>query len=444
MFKKILIANRGEIALRIHRACKDMGIKTVAIHSTADEKAMHVKLADESVCIGPANIKDSYLNIPSIISAATIANVDAIHPGVGLLSENSNFAKIIKDHGFTFIGPKYEHLALMGNKIMAKKKAKEIGLPILPGSDGAVESFSEALKISEKIGFPLLIKASSGGGGRGIKKVHSTKELKQQYSLAKLEAKRSFGDDSVYMEKYLTNPRHIEIQIIGDKYGNILHIGERDCSIQRRNQKLIEECPSPILSEKQREKICKICKDSMTKLNYLNVGTIEFLYENNEFYFIEMNTRLQVEHPITENVYGVDIVKEQINISYGNKITLKQNDLNNIGHSIECRINAENSKNFYPSSGIIKTYHVPGGPGVRVDSALYSGLNVSNHYDGLIAKLIIHGRDRKECLMRLNRALMEFVIEGVDTTIPLFKKLMHNNDFREANYDINWLEQKIL
>ena len=444
MFKKILIANRGEIALRVHRACKDMGIKTVAVHSTADEKAMHVKLADESVCIGPAPINSSYLNIPSIISAATIANVDAIHPGVGLLSENFKFAKIVEEHGFTFIGPSSSHIKMMGNKILAKEKASEIGLPIIPGSSGSVRSYNEAIKISKEIGFPLLIKASSGGGGRGIKKVFSENDLKKQFILAKSEAKTSFGDDSVYIEKFLMNPRHIEVQIVADKLGNVMHVGERDCSIQRRNQKLIEECPSPILDEEQRKKLYDVSVMAIKKLGYQNIGTLEFLFEKNNFYFIEMNTRLQVEHPITELVFGIDIVKEQINVAFGNKISFEQNKVVKTGHSIECRINAENSKTFFPSSGNIKTYHVPGGPGVRIDSALYTGLNISSLYDGLIAKLIIHGADRQECLMRLQRALLEFVIEGVDTTIPLFQEIIQNKSFLTGKYDINWLETNLV
>lgn len=444
MFKKILIANRGEIALRIHRTCKDMGIKTVAIHSTADDQAMHVKLADESVCVGPPQIRESYLNIPSIISAATIANVDAIHPGVGLLSENSNFAKTVSEHGFNFIGPKYEHISIMGNKIDAKKKAKSIGLPILPGSEDNVSDINEATKISIKIGFPVLIKATNGGGGRGIKKVYNIDELKVQFSLAKSEAKSSFGDDSVYIEKFLENPRHIEIQIIADNHGNIIHVGERDCSIQRRNQKILEECPSPILNDEERNKIFAISTKAMHKLGYQNLGTIEYLYENKKFYFIEMNTRLQVEHPISEIVYGIDIVKEQINVAFGKKLSIKQKDIQKVGHSIECRINAENPENFYPSSGIIKNYHVPGGPGIRVDSALYSGLEISNFYDGLIAKLIIQGRNRDECIIRLKRALIEFIIDGIETSIPLHKKLVDNNEFKLANYDINWLEKEII
>tara|TARA_X000000950_G_scaffold287075_1_gene397974 strand:+ start:25144 stop:26475 length:1332 start_codon:yes stop_codon:yes gene_type:complete len=443
MFNKILIANRGEIALRIHRTCQDMGIKTVAIHSTADENAMHVKLADESVCIGPPQIKDSYLNIPSIISAATIANVDAVHPGVGLLSENSEFAKIVNDHGYCFIGPKYEHLAVMGDKIEAKKMAKKIGLPILPGSTNNIKNLREAIEISKNIGFPLLIKATKGGGGRGIKKVFSSDDLELQFSLAKSEAKNSFGDDSVYIERYLTNPRHIEIQIIADNHGNVIHIGERDCSIQRRSQKILEECPSPALNDDERSRIYEISVKAMENLKYQNLGTIEYLYENGEFYFIEMNTRLQVEHPVSEIVYGIDIVKEQIRVASGKKISFVQDDIKKYGHSIECRINAENPKNFYPSSGLIKTYHVPGGPGIRVDSALYSGLEISNYYDGLIAKLIIQGRDRTECLMRLRRALIEFVIEGIDTTIPLHKSIIEKEEFINGDYDINWLEKNI-
>ena len=444
MFKKILIANRGEIALRIHRACKDMGIKTVAVHSTADEKAMHVILSDESVCIGPPSISESYLNIPSIISAATIANVDAIHPGVGLLSENYRFSKIVTDHGFTFIGPRANHIKIMGNKIEAKKKAKEIGLPTVPGSSGNIKTLAEAKEIAESIGLPILIKATNGGGGRGIKKVLKFSELKKQFYLAKSEAYKSFGDDSVYIEKFLKNPRHIEIQMIGDNYGNICHIGERDCSIQRRNQKLIEECKSPILNKTQRGEIYKICISAMQKLKYTNVGTLEFLYEDGNFYFIEMNTRLQVEHPVTELVYGIDIVKEQISVSASNKLSFSQNQTEPYGHAIECRINAEHPETFFPSSGNIKTYHVPGGPGVRIDSGIYSGLDISSLYDGLIAKLIIHGSDRNECLMRLRRALTEFVIEGVDTTIPLYKKIIDSEDFKKGNYTINWLESNIL
>ena len=444
MFKKILIANRGEIALRIHRACKDMGIKTVAVHSTADEKAMHVILSDESVCIGPPSISESYLNIPSIISAATIANVDAIHPGVGLLSENHSFSKIVSDHGFTFIGPRTDHIRIMGNKIEAKKKAKEIGLPTVPGSPDNVKNLSEAEKVAESVGFPILIKATNGGGGRGIKKVSKFSELKKQFYLAKSEAEKSFGDNAVYIEKFLKNPRHIEIQVIGDNYGNICHIGERDCSIQRRNQKLIEECRSPILDKKKRKEIYQICVNAMQKLKYTNVGTLEFLYEDGKFYFIEMNTRLQVEHPVTELVYGVDIVKEQINVSAANKLAFNQNETEPYGHAIECRINAEHPETFFPSSGNIKTYHVPGGPGVRVDSAIYTGLDISSIYDGLIAKLIIHGIDRNECLMRLKRALTEFVIEGVDTTIPLYKKIIESEEFKAGNYSINWLETEIL
>ena len=444
MFKKVLIANRGEIALRIHRTCKDMGIKTVAVHSTADEDAMHVKLADESVCIGPAKLEDSYLNIPSIISAATIANVDAIHPGVGLLSENFKFAKIVEDHGFSFIGPSHEHIKMMGNKIVAKNKAVEIGLPTLPGSKDNVFDFKEAKKIAEQIGCPILVKATNGGGGRGIKKVFSLSELKNKFTLAKSEARNSFGDDSVYIEKFLSNPKHIEIQIIADKAGNVIHIGERDCSIQRRNQKLVEECPSPILKNKDREYIYQTCVKAIQKLKYFNAGTIEFLYQDGEFYFIEMNTRLQVEHPITELVYGIDIVKEQINIAYGHNLSLKQNQIKVAGHSIECRINAENSKTFFPSTGKIVTYHVPGGPGVRIDSALYTGLEITSLYDGLIAKLIIHGNNRTECLMRLKRALLEFVIEGVDTTIPLYQQIINSKEFLAGTYDINWLEKKIV
>ena len=444
MIKKILIANRGEIAIRIAKTCKKMGIQSVGVFSQDDVSSLHLDYCDERFFIGNDPLKGSYLNIEKIIEVSKENSVDAIHPGVGLLSENFHFAKVVNDHGFCFIGPKSEHIKMMGNKILAKNKAREIGLPILPGSETEIKSLSEALKICEKIGFPVLIKATNGGGGRGIKKVFSKNQLKEKFTLAKSEALQSFGDDSIYIEKYLDNPRHIEIQIVSDNFGNCIHVGERDCSIQRRNQKLIEECPSPVLNDSLRQEICLICTEAMKKLNYHNVGTIEFLFQDNKFYFIEMNTRLQVEHPITELVYGIDIVKEQIKISSGKKISIKQKEINRNGHSIECRINAENPENFFPSSGKINTYHVPGGPGIRIDSALYTGLEISNYYDGLIAKLIIHGKDREECLMRLKRALLEFIIEGVDTTIPLYKKLIDNKFFIKADYNINWLQDHFL
>ena len=442
MFNKILIANRGEIALRVIRACQEMGIQTVAVHSTADSDAMHVRMADESVCIGPPSSLGSYLSMPAILAACEISGAQAIHPGYGFLSENANFVQAVEDHGLRFIGPTAEHIRIMGDKITAKDTMGALGVPCVPGSKGGVDSLSEAQKIASKIGYPVIIKATAGGGGRGMKVAKSANELENAFSTARAEGKAAFGNEEVYIEKYLTTPRHIEIQIIADKYGNVESIGERDCSIQRRNQKLIEECPSPILNDAQRNEIYSICTNAMKKLKYENIGTIEFLYEDNKFFFIEMNTRLQVEHPITEMVYGVDLVKEQINVTFGNKLTIKQNNLKRNGHSIECRINAENPENFFPSSGNIKNYHVPGGPGIRVDSALYTGLTISNFYDGLIAKLIIHGNSRDECLLRLNRALLEFVIDGIETTIPLYQKIIKEEDFIKGKYSINWLEQK--
>ncbi len=440
MLKKILVANRGEIALRILRACKELNIKTVVVHSTADENEMYVRLADESVCIGPPQVKNSYLNIPSIISAATVANVDGIHPGVGFLSENSDFAKVVNDHGFTFIGPRYEHIEMMADKLEAKSVAEKIGLPILPGSSKNVKFFSDAKKISKEIGYPILIKATNGGGGRGIKKVQKEEELKENFILARKEAEQSFGNDNVYLEKFLDNPRHIEVQIIGDQKGNIIHLGERECSIQRRSQKIIEECPSPGISEKERDYLTQISLKAMKKINYENLGTIEYLYSNGQFYFIEMNTRLQVEHTITEEVFNIDIVKEQINISSGKSISLKQEDILENCHSIECRINAENPNTYFPSSGIIKTHHTPGGPGIRIDSCLYTGCNITSFYDGLISKIIASGKDRNECIMRLKRALNEYVIEGVETNIPLFLKILDQKTFNEGDFHINWLE----
>ncbi len=441
MLKKILVANRGEIALRILRACKELDVKTVVVHSTADEKEMFVRLADESVCIGPSHVKNSYLNIPAIISAATIANADAIHPGIGMLSENSNFAKIVTDHGFKFIGPKFEHIEKMANKIEAKLIAQKIGLPIIPGSEDSLKSFSEAKSVASKIGYPVIIKSTNGGGGRGIKVVTKEKDLKNNYLMAKKEAEQSFGDDDVYIEKYLSNPRHIEVQIIGDGEGNLIHVGERECSIQRRNQKIIEECPSPGISDKERLEICSKTIESIRKINYFNVGTVEFLYSNGNFFFMEMNTRLQVEHTITEEVYNIDIVKEQINISSGNKLSYNQNDIKKIGHSVECRINAENPLTFLPSTGLIKTYHPPGGPGIRIDSALYAGCNISSFYDGLISKLISTGKTRQECILRLKRALNEYVIEGVQTNIPLLKEIISKDDFINGSFDINWMSK---
>ena len=441
MIKKILVANRGEIALRILRACKELNIKTVVTHSTADEKEMFVRLADESVCIGPPQVKDSYLNIPSIISAATVANVDAIHPGVGFLSENYEFAKVVNDHSFKFIGPQNHHIQTMANKVEAKTTAQKIGLPVVPGSKKNIKSINEAKKICDEIGYPVLIKATNGGGGRGIKKVENERNLPKTFSIAKKEAERNFGNGDVYFEKDLQNPRHIEVQIIGDSKGNIIHLGERECSIQRRSQKLIEECPSPGISDDEREHLSTLSIAAMKKINYQNLGTLEFLYSNGKFYFIEMNTRLQVEHTITEEVYNLDIVKEQIKISSGEKLSFKQRDISSQGHSMECRINAENPKTFFPSSGIVTTHHAPGGPGIRIDSCLYSGCNVTSFYDGMISKLIASGKNRNECIMRLQRALDEYVIEGVETNIPLFKRILKEKSFLAGEFHINWLQE---
>jgi acetyl-CoA carboxylase biotin carboxylase subunit len=440
MFEKILIANRGEIALRIHRACREMGIDTVAVHSTADADAMHVRLADESVCIGPPPGKDSYLNIPALLSAAAITGADAIHPGVGFLSENANFADMVQEHGFVFIGPEPEHISLMGDKVAAKQAAESLGLPVVPGSHGAVTTDKEAAEIAERIGYPVLIKAAAGGGGRGMKVARIQGELLESLRLAKAEAKAAFGYDVVYLEKYLGQPRHVEVQILADAHGNVVHLGERDCSLQRRHQKLLEEAPSPALNADQRAKIGALVSKSIAKLGYRSAGTIEFLYENGEFYFIEMNTRLQVEHPISEAITGVDIVREQIRIAAGMPLSVAQSDIVPQGHAIECRINAENPQTFMPSPGTVTDYHAPGGLGVRVDSGLYAGYRVPPYYDSLIAKLVVQGQTRNECLMRLRRALEEFVIEGVHTTIPLHQKLIAENDFINGDYDIHWLE----
>jgi len=441
MFDKILIANRGEIALRIHRACREMGIQTVAVHSTADADAMHVRLADESVCIGPAPSKDSYLNIPAILSAATITGADAIHPGVGFLSENADFAAMVEEHGMVFIGPSPEHIAMMGDKVVAKKTAQNLGIPVVPGSDGAVTSPEEARATGDAIGYPVLIKASAGGGGRGMKVAQNADEVENAYSLARSEAKVAFGNDEVYMEKYLGHPRHIEVQLLADGQGGAIHLGERDCSLQRRHQKVLEEALSPALNAAEREAIGTRVVDAMRNLGYRSAGTIEFLYENGEFYFIEMNTRLQVEHPISEAITGVDLVREQIRIAAGLPLDLEQSDISFSGHAIECRINAENPETFMPSPGLVTDYHAPGGLGVRVDSGLYAGYRIPATYDSLIAKLIVHGQTRNECLMRLRRALEEFVIVGVDTSIPLHQKLIGAQDFINGDYDIHWLEK---
>ena len=443
-FKKILIANRGDVALRVQRAANDLGISTVAVHSSADNNAMHVKLADESVCIGPPKSSESYLNMQALISAALLTGADAIHPGVGFLSENADFAEIVNAHDITFIGPSPIHIRTMGDKVAAKKAAKEAGLPLVPGSDGEISSVQQAQKEANRIGYPVIIKAASGGGGRGMKVANSKNELSEAFSSARSEAKAAFGDDTVYLEKYLKNPRHIEVQIFADSYGNVVHLGERECSIQRRHQKLFEECPSPVLSSKERQSIGELSSQATKKLGYLGLGTIEYLYENKEFYFIEMNTRLQVEHPITEMVTGLDLVCEQIKIASGQKLSFKQKDIIFSGHAIECRINAENSVNFLPSPGKINTYHPPGGPGVRVDSIIYQGYDVPPFYDSLVSKLIVYAKNRENCLMRTQRALDEFIIEPIDTSIELHKKLIRNSDVKSGNYTIKWLEEKFL
>ena len=440
MISKILIANRGEIALRVIRACREVGIQSVAVHSTADEDAMHVHLADESVCIGPPSAAQSYLSIPAIIAACEITGADAVHPGYGFLSENAKFADILDAHNICFIGPKADHIRLMGDKIAAKAKAIELGIPVVPGSDGEVKTSEVALELARDMGFPVLVKAASGGGGRGMKIAHSEDELAEAFTTARSEAKAAFGDDAVYIEKYLEKPRHIEIQVACDSHGNAVHLGERDCSLQRRHQKVLEEAPSMVLDSPARAAIGKIVTDAMEGMQYLGVGTVEFLYEDGEFYFIEMNTRLQVEHPVTEMITGVDLVREQIRIANGERLSFSQDDLTLSGHAIECRINAENPRSFMPSPGVIQTYHPPGGLGVRMDSAVYAGYAIPPFYDSLIGKLIVHGTDRKDCLKRLYRALYECAIDGVETTLPLFDDLLENEDFQNADYDIHWLE----
>jgi acetyl-CoA carboxylase biotin carboxylase subunit len=441
MFDKILIANRGEIALRVLRACKELGIKTVAVHSTADADAMHVRFADESVCIGPPAAKDSYLNVPAILSACEITGADAVHPGYGFLSENARFAEILTDHGLHFIGPKAEHIRIMGDKIEAKRTAKRLGIPVVPGSDGGVTDDGEAAKISDQIGYPVLIKAAAGGGGRGMKVARSREELSTALSTARSEAKAAFGDDAVYIEKYLAKPRHIEIQVLGDGKGNAIHLGERDCSLQRRHQKVLEESPSPALNVAARNKIGETVAKAMREINYLGVGTVEFLYEDGEFYFIEMNTRIQVEHPVTEMITGIDLIFEQIRVAAGAPLSLAQEDIEFRGHSIECRINAENPVSFRPSPGKILHYHAPGGLGVRIDSAVYQGYTIPPYYDSLVGKLIVHGKTRTEALMRLKRALDEVVVDGIETTLPLFRALVREADIIDGNYHIHWLEQ---
>lgn len=443
MFEKILIANRGEIALRIHRACREMGIKTVAVHSTADADAMHVRLADESVCIGPPSARESYLNIPSILSAATVTGADAIHPGIGFLSENAQFAEMVEAHGLAFIGPTPEHIRIMGDKVTAKTTVQKHGLPVVPGSDGPVATLEEAEAAAETAGYPVLIKAAAGGGGKGMKVAFRADELREAYQLARGEARSAFGNDEVYLEKYLSRPRHIEIQLLGDTHGNCVHFGERDCSVQRRHQKVVEETPSPALNKAQRDEIGALAAKTAAAIGYRGVGTMEFLYEEGRFYFIEMNTRLQIEHTITEMITGIDLVREQIRIASGAPLGYGQDDIRFEGHAIECRINAEHPETFRPSPGKIIGYHAPGGLGVRVDSALYDGYKVPSHYDSLIAKLVVHGATRNECLMRLRRSIEEFVIGGIDTTLPLHHRIIGESEFINGDYDIHWLERKL-
>jgi acetyl-CoA carboxylase biotin carboxylase subunit len=440
MFDKILIANRGEIALRVHRACHEMGIKTVAVHSTADSDAMHVRLADQAVCIGPPSAAESYLNIPAIISAAEITGADAIHPGYGFLSENARFAEIVEEHKLAWIGPSPEHIRMMGDKVEAKRTAARLGLPLVPGSDGPITDLSEAETVAFEIGYPVLVKAASGGGGRGMKVVDSPEKLGTLIAQARAEAKAAFGDDTVYLEKYLGNPRHIEFQVFGDTHGNAVHLGERDCSLQRRHQKVLEEAPSPALNAGQREEMGEIVRKAIAGLGYRGAGTIEFLYEDGRFYFIEMNTRLQVEHPVTEMITGIDLVREQIRVAAGLPLSVKQEDIRFAGHAIECRINAEDPATFAPSPGKVEHYHAPGGLHVRVDSALYDGYRIPSNYDSLISKLIVYGSGRNDCLMRLRRALEEYIISGPKTTIPLHQALIEDPEFQNGDYTIKWLE----
>ena len=441
MFEKVLIANRGEIALRIHRACHEMGIKTVAVHSTADAQAMNVRLADETVCIGPPAARASYLNIPAILSAATISGADAIHPGLGFLAENADFAAAVEEHGFTFIGPSPEHIRLMGDKVRAKAEAVRLGIPVVPGSPEAVREIADAEAAAREVGYPVLLKASAGGGGRGMKLARDAAELAHMLPLAQAEARAGFGDDAIYLERFLDRPRHIEVQLIGDGEGGVIHLGERDCSVQRAHQKLLEETPSPALDPAARERLLELAVAALRRLGYKSAGTMEFLYEDGAFYFIEMNTRLQVEHPISEMVSGVDVVREQLRIAAGARLGYRQSDIRLRGHAIECRINAESSSDFRPSPGLVSEYHAPGGPGVRVDSALYQGYDVPPFYDSLVGKLIVHDASREECVMRLRGALAEYVISGIETTIPLHQRLVDDPVFRRGAYDIHWLER---
>ena len=441
MFEKVLIANRGEIALRILRSCREMGIKTVAVHSTADAKAMHVRLADETVCIGPPPARGSYLNIPAILSAATITGADAIHPGLGFLSENGDFAELVAEHGFVFVGPSPEHIRLMGDKIAAKAEAQRLGIPVVPGSGEGVRTAAEAADAAGAIGYPVLLKAAAGGGGRGMKLAHNAAELAELLPLAQAEAKAAFGDDAIYLERFLDRPRHIEVQLLGDGQGGLVHLGERDCSLQRNHQKLLEEAPSPALDTAARERLTGLAAGALARIGYKSAGTMEFLYQDGEFYFIEMNTRLQVEHPVSELISGVDMVKEQLRIAAGEPLGYRQSDLTLRGHAIECRINAENPVDFRPSPGLVSEYHAPGGFGIRVDSALYQGYEVPPYYDSLVAKLVAHGDSRAECVMRLARALGEYVVGGIETTIPLHQRVVDDIEFRAGRYDIHWLER---
>ena len=441
MFDKTLIANRGEIALRVIRACQEMGIQTVAVHSTADSDAMHVRMADESVCVGPPSGLESYLSMPAILAACEISGAQAIHPGYGFLSENANFVQAVEDHGLKFIGPTAEHIRIMGDKITAKDTMKALGVPCVPGSDGGVDSLNDAHEVAADIGYPVIIKATAGGGGRGMKVARTAKELESAFLTARAEGKAAFGNDEVYIEKYLTTPRHIEIQVFGDGKGRAVHLGERDCSLQRRHQKVLEEAPGPCISDKERKLIGKTCADAVAKIDYIGAGTIEFLYENGEFYFIEMNTRLQVEHPVTEAIFGVDLVREQIRVASGQPLSFVQEHLEINGHSIEVRINAEKLPNFSPSPGKVTAYHAPGGLGVRMDSAIYNGYSIPPYYDSLIGKLIVHGENRKEAIARLRRALGELIIDGIDTTVPLFEELLNEDDIINGDYNIHWLEK---
>lgn len=441
MFSKILIANRGEIALRILRACREMGIKTVAVHSTADADAMHVRLADEAVCIGPPSARDSYLNVAAIMSAAMITGAEAIHPGYGFLSENASFAETVEEHGLAFIGPTGEHIRMMGDKITAKTTMRALGVPLVPGSDGGLANLTEAREVAARVGYPVLIKAAAGGGGRGMKVAHTADEIEEAWTVARTEARAAFGNDEVYLEKYLDRPRHIELQILADAHGSVVHLGERDCSLQRRHQKLLEEAGSPVLTAEERDAIGRTATEALTEMGYRNAGTLEFLYQDGQFCFIEMNTRLQVEHPVTEMVCGVDLVREQIRIAAGEKLGYEQSDITFSGHAIECRINAENPETFAPSPGTITVFHAPGGLGVRMDSAIYAGYRIPPYYDSMIAKLIVHAPTRAEAIARMQRALDECVVEGVQTVIPLHSKILADPEFQKGDYTIHWLEK---